>query len=162
MNIMHQSSKMPVLVSGMKKFINWLIDNRGMSWATMLIVIAQGFHYYHLFIGIELFKDYLSNVIYALFLTVVLSMPLMIFTTKLGSLRKNKQKLFEFEDRKNIYITAIAWYTTIDIIVNIYTWYNKLDVFFSFDWQFLPKYIVVTCIAVLLPITLKKFAGEIK
>lgn len=145
----------------MRNFINWLINSSGMAWAAFLIVIAQGFHYYSLFIGLDLFTG-LMNQVYAIFLTIVLSMPLMIFTTKLGSLRKNKKKVFEFEERKEVYITAIAWYTTIDIIVNIYTWYNKLNVFFAFDWQSLPKYIVVSAIAILLPITLKKFSGEVK
>ena len=39
---------------------------------------------------------------------------------------------------------------------------TKLNVFFDFKWILLPKYIVATLIAVILPITLKKFSGEIK
>lgn len=146
----------------MKKFINWLIDNRGMAWATILIVVAQGFHYFHLFIGIELFKTYLSNVLYASFLTVVLSMPLMIFTIKIGSIRKRKDKIIEYNDRKDDYTQAINWYTGVDIIINIYTWYTKLDVWHNFQWISTPKYFVITMVAILIPITLKKFAGEVK
>ena len=85
----------------------------------------------------------------------------MIFTVKLGSIRKGK-KIMEYEERKENYVTAIAWYTIIDIIINIYTWYSKLDVFLGFEYKFIPKYIVVSTIAILLPITLKKFAGEVR
>jgi hypothetical protein len=146
----------------MKNFIKWLIDVDGMSWATFFIVIAQGFHYYHLFIGLGLFFG-IANIIYATFLTSVLSIPLMIFTTKLGTIRRTKRGgLIEYEDRIENYQSAIVWYTIIDIIVNIYTWYNKLNVFLGFDTKYIPKYIVVTAIAILIPITLKKFAGEIK
>jgi len=144
----------------MRKFLQWLIATDGMSWATIFIVIAQAFHYYYLFIGIELFQG-TANIIYSLFLTCVLSIPLMIFTVKLGSIRKGK-KIMEYEERKENYVTAIAWYTIIDIIINIYTWYSKLDVFLGFEYKFIPKYIVVSTIAILLPITLKKFAGEVR
>lgn len=147
----------------MKKFIEWLISVHGLSWTTIIVVIAQSFHYYHFFQSFELFNG-IGNYIYSIFLTVVLSLPLLIFTAKLGSvsLKFGNTSSIEREEIKDKYREGVNLYTYVDIVVNIYTWYTKLNVFFGFEWKYFPKYLVATLIAIILPLTLKKFAGELK
>lgn len=147
----------------MKRFIRWLISNDGLSWTTFIVVIAQAFHYFAFFFSFDLFNG-IINYFYSGFLTIVLSLPLMIFTTKLGSvpLKFGTTNQFEREELLTKYREGVNLYMYTDIIINIYTWYTKLDVFFNYQWILLPKYIVATLIAIILPITLKKFAGEIK
>ena len=147
----------------MKQFIKWLISTGGLAWTTFIVVIAQAFHYYAFFYSFELFNG-IINYIYAGFFTIVLSLPLMIFTTKLGNIplkfgETNQFKKSELEEK---YMEAVNLYMYTDILINMYTWYTKLNVFFDFKWILLPKYIMVTLISIILPITLKKFSGEIK
>lgn len=147
----------------MKKFIKWLISTGGLAWTTFIVVIAQSFHYFAFFYSFELFNG-IINYIYSVFFTIVLSLPLMIFTTKLGNIPlkfgdNNQFKKTELEDK---YMEAVNLYMYTDILINMYTWYTKLNVFFDFKWILLPKYIMVTLISIILPITLKKFSGEIK
>jgi hypothetical protein len=146
----------------MKKFIKWLISSSGLAWTTFIVVIAQAFHYFLFFYGFELFYG-VTNYIYSIFLTIVLSLPLMIFTTKLGNIPlkfgENKFNKTEIEEK---YKSGVNLYMYTDITINIYTWYIKLEVFTNFQWELLPKYIVATAVAIILPVTLKKFAGEIK
>ncbi|MCK9429213.1 MAG: hypothetical protein M0R17_04355 [Candidatus Omnitrophica bacterium] len=147
----------------MKQFIKWLISSNGLAWATFIIVIAQSFHYASFFYSFDLFNGAL-NYVYAGFFTIVLAMPLMIFTVKLGNLplkfgETNQFKKSELEDK---YMEAVNLYMYTDILINMYTWYTKLNVFFDFQWILLPKYIMVTLISIILPISLKKFSGEIK
>jgi hypothetical protein len=148
----------------MKKFITWLISVDGLSWTTTLIVVAQSFHYYAFFLSFGLF-DNIINHVYSLFLTIVLSLPLLVFTTKLGNIPikfGDKNNSIEREELIDKYTEGVNLYMYTDIVINIYTWYTTLDVFFNFQWIYLPKYIVATLIAIILPITLKKFAGEIR
>jgi hypothetical protein len=147
----------------MKQFIKWLISTGGLAWTVMIVVLAQGMHYFSFFYSFELFNG-IMNYIYAVFFTIVLSLPLMIFTTKLGNIplkfgETNQFKKSELEDK---YMEAVNLYMYTDILINMYTWYTKLNVFFDFKWILLPKYIMVTLISIILPITLKKFSGEIK
>jgi len=147
----------------MKQFISWLISTSGLAWTTFIIVIAQAFHYFNFFYGFEMYTNWV-NYVYALFLTIVLSLPLMIFTTKLGSIpmKSANKTQAEIQSLQNKYSDAVNLYTWLDILVNIYTWYMQLDAFFGFEYKFIPKYFVATLIAVVLPLTLKKFAGELK
>lgn len=147
----------------MKQFIKWLISSSGLAWAVFIVVVAQSFHYYIFFYSFELFSN-IVNYIYSIFLTIVLSLPLMIFTLKLGNLplKFGETSVFKKNELEEKYIGAINLYMYSDILINIYTWYTKLNVFFHFQWILLPKYIVVTIVAVLIPVSLKKFGGEIK
>ena len=147
----------------MKNFIKWLISNSGLSWAVFIIVISQGLHYFAFFYSFELFNG-VMNYIYSIFFTIVLSLPLMIFTIKLGNipLKFGDTSVIKKNELEEKYMEAVNLYMYTDILINIYTWYTKLNVFFDFKWILLPKYIVATLIAVILPITLKKFSGEIK
>lgn len=147
----------------MKKFIAWLISSSGLAWATFIIVISQAFHYWAFFYSFELFTG-IINYIYSTFFTIVLAMPLLIFTVKLGNipLKFGEASVFKRSELEEKYKSGVNLYMWVDILINLYTWYTKLDVFFGFQWKFTPKYLVASLIAVIIPLTLKKFAGEIK
>jgi hypothetical protein len=144
----------------MKGFVNWLIRLDGVVVAALLIVISQGFHYFSFFSSFELYGNWV-NYLYSSFFTLVLSFPLMIFTIKAGNIRvKHGTELFKKIERK--YNEAVLLYMWVDIVINIYTWYIQIELFTNFQYNLIPKYIVSTLIAVILPITLKYFAGEIR
>lgn len=147
----------------MKQFIKWLISTGGLAWTVIIVVLAQSFHYYAFFYSFKMFNGIINHG-YSLFLTIVFSLPLLIFTAKLGSITMkfgevSQFKLSELEEK---YKGAVNLYTWLDIIINIYTWYIQLELFSNFKYIFIPKYFVATIIAIVLPLTLKRFAGELK
>lgn len=147
----------------MKNFISWLISSSGLAWTVIIVCLAQSFHYYAFFFGFQMFTGAINHA-YSLFLTIVFSLPLLIFTTKLGSisLRSANKTAFEVEEMETKFRGAVNLYTWLDIIINIYTWSMQLNMFFAFEYKFIPKYFVASVVAVVLPLTLKRFAGELK
>ena len=147
----------------MKNFISWLISTSGLAWVTVIVVLAQSLHYSAFFYSFKMFDGF-WNYLYSFFLTVVFSLPLLIFVTKRGSvaLKSQGKTAFEIQELQDKFTTAVNLYMYLDIVINIYTWYTQLDLFTKFSYEFIPRYIVATVVAIVLPVTLKLFSGELK
>ena len=147
----------------MKNFISWLISTSGLSWVTVIVVLAQSAHYAAFFYSFAMFPGWI-NYLYSLFLTIVFSLPLLIFVTKLGSvpLKSANKSSFEVEELQDRYRGAVNLYMLLDIAINLYTWAIQLDMLSNFEYKLIPKYVVASIVAVVLPLTLKKFSTELK